>query len=344
MHNHNKMKNKNIKTIKRNNAVFQALNLPTICNLNPRSVYNKRDEFHTFVEQESVDLLFMSESWERDNLTLDEIIRLDNYTIISNVSQRTGTGGRPAIFANNTKYEVQNVTNTLVQIPWGVEAVWCVLTPKNISNDSQIQKIACCAVYCKPNSKKKTLLLDHISDAYNVLKTKFGRGLHFVIAGDTNDLKLDSILSLDPNFSQIVKHWTRMNPPAISDPIIMTLSRYYQEPLCLDPLDSDPDKNGVPSDHRIVISRPISTINNKPIRNIREVKVRPIPQSGINLFREWLIDQSWSEVYQAESSHKKAEIFQKMLVLKVDEIFPEKVRKISSDDQPWVTFKLKKTR
>ena len=31
-----------------------------------------------------------------------------------------------------------------------------------------------------------------------------------------------------------------------------------------------------------------------------------------------------------------------MLVNKVEEIFPEKVRKISSDDHPWVTFKLKK--
>ena len=274
-----------------------------------------------------MDLLFMSESWERDNLTLKEIIMLDNHTIISNVSQRTGTGGRPAIFANNNKYEVQNITNTLVQIPWGVEAVWCILTPRNISNDSQIQKIACCSVYSKPNSKKKTLLLDHISDAYNILKTKFGRGLHFVIAGDTNDLKLDAILSLDPNFSQIVKKWTKMDPPAVLDPIIMTLSRYYQDPLCLDPLDADPDKNGVPSDHRIVITRPISTINNKPIRNIRKVKVRPIPQSGIILFREWLIDQSWEALYQAESAHTKAQIFQNMLVSKLDEIFPEKLEK-----------------
>ena len=186
------------------------------------------------------------------------------------------------------------------------------------------------------------MLLDHISDAYNVLKTKFGRGLHFVLAGDTNDLKLDSILSLDPNFSQIVQKWTRMDPPAILDPIIMTLSKYYQEPLCLDPLDSDPDKNGVKSDHRIVVSRPISTINNKPIRNTRQVKVRPFPQSGINLFREWLIDQTWDQVYQSESAHTKADIFQKLLVDKIDEIFPEKFRKISSDDQPWVTFKLKK--
>ena len=333
---------KNIKVIKRNDKVAQALNLPTLCNLNPRSVYNKADEFHTFVEQEEVDVLFMSESWERDNLTLDKIIKLDNHAIISNVSQRKGRGGRPAIFANNKKFEVQNITNTLIQIPWGVEAVWCLLTPKNVSNASKIQKIACCAVYSKPNSKKKTLSLDHISDAYNILRTKFGRGLHFVIAGDTNDLKLDSILSLDFNFVQVVKEWTRMDPPAILDPVIMTLSKYYQEPLCLEPLDSDPDKNGVKSDHRIVLCRPINTINNKCIRNIREVKVRPFPQSGIDKLREWFIDETWDQVYSAESAHEKARIFQKILVDKLYEIFPEKIRKISSDDQPWVTFKLKK--
>ena len=328
--------------IKRNNKLTQALDLPTICNLNPRSVYNKVDEFHTFVEQESVDLLFMSESWERDYLTLDEIIKLDDHTIISNVSQRKGTGGRPAIFVNNKKFDVQNVTNTLVQIPWGVEAVWCVLTPKNVTNNSKIQKIACCAVYSKPSSKKKSLLLDHISDAYNVLKTKYGKGLHYVIAGDTNDLKLDSILSLDSNFAQIVQKWTRMDPPSILDPIIMTLSDYYQEPMCLEPLDSDPDKNGVKSDHRIVLCRAINTINNKAIRQTREVKVRPFPQSGIERMREWFIDQSWDQVYQVESAHQKAETFQKILVDKLNEIFPEKLRKINNDDQPWITFKLKK--
>ena len=215
--------------------MFQALNLPIICNMNPRSVYNKQDEFHTFVEEEMVDLLTMSESWERENLLLDQIVKLDDHTIISNVSQRKGKGGRPAIFANNKKFEVENVTNTLVQVPWGVEAVWCILTPRNITNDSLIKKIACCAVYCKPNSKKKSLLLDHIADAYNVLGRKYGSGLHYVIAGDTNDLKLDSILSLDSRFVQVVQKWTRIDPPAILDPVIMTLSKFYQEPVCLDP-------------------------------------------------------------------------------------------------------------
>ena len=316
-----------LKTIRKNDKVLQALNLPTICNLNPRSIYNKRNEFETLVDQEDLHLIFMSESWERKNLTLDQAIHLENHTIISNVHQRAGIGGRPAIFVNHKKYEVQNITNTLIQIPWGVEAVWCILTPKNITNDSKIQKIACCSVYSKPNSKKKSLLLDHISDAYNILKKKYNRGLEFIIAGDTNDLKLDSILSLDSHFVQVVQEWTRMDPPSILDPIIMTLSKYYQEPVCMDPLDADPDQNGVKSDHRIVLARPISTINNKPIRRMRKVEVRAFPQSGFELFKDWLMDQSWDQVFNEESAHTKAQIFQEMLLNKLNEIFPVKIKK-----------------
>ena len=75
----------------------QALILPTLSNINPRSIYNKCEEFHTFVKEESVDLIFLSESWERENLTLKDIIKLDSHEIISNVYQRKGMGGRPAI-------------------------------------------------------------------------------------------------------------------------------------------------------------------------------------------------------------------------------------------------------
>ena len=124
------------------------------------------------------------------------------------------------------------------------------------------------------------MLLDHISDAFNILSTKYGRGLHFVIAGDTNDLKLDPILSLSPNFCQIVKNWTRMNPPALLDPILTTLANFYQVPECLEPLDADPDKNGKKSDHKIVVAKPINTINNKSGRELRKVKVRPFTKSG----------------------------------------------------------------
>ena len=164
------------------------------------------------------------------------------------------------------------------------------MTRPNVAQNSKIQKIACCALYSKPASHKKTLLLDHLSDAYNILNTKYGKGLHFVIAGDTNDLKLDSILSLSPNLVQVVRDWTRLDPPAILDPVIMTLSNLYQVPMCLEPLDADPDTNGKKSDHRIVVIKPINVINNKCLRQTREIKVRPFPQSGITRMREWFID------------------------------------------------------
>ena len=109
----------NLVVIKPSNKVCQALSLPKVLNLNPRSIYNKIDEFKTFVTEEQVDLTCMSESWEREDLTLDKVINIDDHEVISNVHQRTGKGGRPAIIVNTKKYHVENLTNTLVNIPWG---------------------------------------------------------------------------------------------------------------------------------------------------------------------------------------------------------------------------------
>ena len=43
----------------------------------------------------------------------------------------------------------------------------------------------------------------------------------------------------------------------------------------------------------------------------------------------------------AETAHEKASIFQNMLMKGLDEFFPEKNWKITSDDQPWISHKLK---
>jgi hypothetical protein len=83
-----------VKTVNRSLKWMQALQLPVIANMNSRSVYKKVEEFHTFIKEKQVDVLFMSESWEQENLQLDELIHLDNHKVISNVYQRTGQGGR----------------------------------------------------------------------------------------------------------------------------------------------------------------------------------------------------------------------------------------------------------
>ena len=89
---------------------------------------------------------------------------------------------------NTDKYEVENLTQTHITIPWGVEIVWAALTPKNVNKDSKIQKIVVGSVYSKPKSRKKSILLDHIAQVYSQMSSKYKKGLHWIICGDTNDL------------------------------------------------------------------------------------------------------------------------------------------------------------
>ena len=121
----------------------------------------------------------------------------------------------------------------------------------------------------------------------------------------------------------------------------MTLSKHYLVPECLEPLDADADKDGKKSDHRIVVAKAINVFNNKSGRETRRVTVRPIPESGILKMKEWFVDQSWKEVYEAESAHVKADVFQKILLKALDDFFPQKVRKINNDYQLWISHCLK---
>ena len=93
-----------LKIIKRSEKLVQAAILPRILNMNPRSIYSKIKEFKTFVNEREIDLVCMSETWERDDETLDKVINIEDFTVISSRFQRRGQGGRPAIVVNNYKY------------------------------------------------------------------------------------------------------------------------------------------------------------------------------------------------------------------------------------------------
>lgn len=330
-------------TIKRSNKAVAALNLPTVVNLNPRSVYNKVNEFHDMMDQYEVDLCLMSESWERDNLSLREIITLENFDVVTNVVQRQNVGGKPAIIVNSNKYFVQPLCPEPITVPVGLEIVWVLLTPKDCqSNRSHnIKKIAAASIYSKPNSRKKTLLLDHIAETFNYLSARYSDGIHFILAGDTNDLNLSPILALSPNLKQVVNVWTRHNPDRMLDPIITTLSKFYHSPLAMPPLDPDPDKTGSPSDHNIVLMRPVTNIDQLPARITKTITFRPMPESGIKEMGQWISMQDWVQVTEAETAHEKANILQNLLMEQLDKYLPNKIIKLTSDDQPWFTNELK---
>jgi hypothetical protein len=116
-------------------------------------------------------------------------------------------------------------------------------------------------------------------------------------------MNLDAILHLNKSFKQFVQDPTWLDPPRILDPIITTLSNFYQVPKCLPPLNTDPTSLGKPSDHLMVVMEPISEINNQPGRSKREIKYRPFNDERLHLMQEWIDKQDWNEVTLEKSAH-----------------------------------------
>ena len=311
-------------------------------NINPRSIYNKSEEFAQLIEQYDSQIICMSESWSRDNLTLDNLLKLDNYEIITNVQQRDFRGGKPAILVNTQNFLIKRICPDPITVPVGVEAVWCLVTPKRFSS-KKFKYIAVCSLYYRgPKSTKKQELYDHIAEAFHFLSAKYGSHIQFIIAGDTNRLSLAPILSLSPRLQQAVKVPTRLNPAAILDPIITTLSQYYEAPVTKPPINPDVGKNGKPSDHLTVLMRPLSAAMSIKPRVYKIINYRPISESGIESFRLWIENYTWEDVYTCINANEKAQRFQGIVTENFQRCFPIKSLKICEDDQPWISEKLKK--
>ena len=148
---------------------------------------------------------------------------------------------------NTNKFDVEDPGISPV---WGVEMVWVVVKLRNTTHASTVRKIIVGSFYSKPNSRKKSELLDHISEVYHAMLAKHKDGTYFVLCADSNDLKLDGILNLSPALKQIVTLPTRLD--AILDPVITDLAQFYCSPEVLEPLDCDEDMNGASSDHNMV--------------------------------------------------------------------------------------------
>ena len=318
--------------------VLTASQLPVVVNLNPRSIYNKKNEYRTMMEQLEVDCCFISESWDRDNNSLEQIISMEGYQIVKNVMQRTGKGGKPALMINKDKYFIKELCPSVFTVPATVEATWAVLTPKNQVN-SEVKHIALASIYYAKRTKSKDII-DHICEAYNVLMAKYGEGLHFIIAGDYNRLNIKPILNLSPSLSQVVNIVTRTNPDATLDKIITTLSKFYLPPVSLPPLDNDEPGNGKPSDHLIIVWKPISQLGDSKPKQ-KEITFRPLPESGMLAFKLWLQNEPWNELYQSDTAHRKAELFYSKLLKKLDQYLPQKKMKIRSDDREWINSDIK---
>ena len=223
----------NLVTIKRSNKLVEASNLPIVLALNPRSLYNKSNEFISLIDQTEAGLCFVSETWDRSHLPkgleLTELIDIEGYKWVQNVVQRKRKGGKPAILISDRHYHVAEICPDPITVPLDVEIAWALLTPKKRFSPN-INHIVAASFYYSSKFTKKSILIDHISETFHFLCAKYGPDTKFIISGDANRLNLKPILNLSPDLKQVVTIPTRRNPDATLDVIITNLSSLYQPP------------------------------------------------------------------------------------------------------------------
>ena len=299
----------------------------------------------------SIDCGFISESWDRNfgmqnkdqngnkEQNVEKLLEMDGYQIFKNVHQRERRGGKPLLLIKTDKYYVTELCPNIITVPIELEITWALITPKIKFGNSAVKKIIVASIYYTEKTPKAKFI-DHISHSFHFLLSKYGEGVDWIFSGDFNKCNIKPILSLSNNLKQIVKFPTRLNPDNTLDLIITSLSHWYRDPTPLPPLECDSDKKGLPSDHIPVFWQPLD--ENFPTKKQRIVKYRPMKQSSIQGFGQWISTYDWSEVYAMETAHEKALLFQNILMEHYNFYFPEETLKFREDDKPWVNKEVKR--
>ena len=90
-------------------------------------------------------------------------------------------------------------------------------------------------------------------------------------------------------------------------------------------------EDGTPSDHDVVAAKFKLP---KQARNTKiEFAFRPITTDGIDMFKDKLLAIDWNCI-ERESASESAEELDRVLQKLVKEFFPEKTRRINSNDAP----------
>ena len=242
-------------------------------------------------------------------------------------------GGGCAILVNKRNWLSDHLEDIIV--PQGLEVVWVKVAPKN---KCDLKLLIVCSIYSKPNSRKKSILSDHVSMNYHLLKMRFPEA-KFLFLGDFNCYSPDVILLLSPQLRQLVHYNTHGRKPI--DLVITDMHTWYHPPQPSDPLLPDHPAEAAPSDHlgNLLIPRSVSGVSSS--RVFRKIKVRPLSASQIQALGRWISQEPWEELKASDNVDSKLEIFTSTVFFMLNSIAPEKEIKISLDDPPWMNTRIK---
>ena len=324
----------------------QFSSLPTIFSANARSIFPKVKDLMQKLQNNRIDIAQISETWQDINKKdhNDKIDVLENklgfiwYSYARPKYRDNGTmtgGGGSAILVNTRNWLSQPLTDIIV--PQGLELVWVKVAPRY---KSVLKILIICGIYSKPNSRKKTILSDHISMNYHLLKMKHPDA-KFLFLGDFNCYKPDDILLLSPQLRQLVHYGTHGDKSL--DLIVTDMHNLYHPPLASHYLQPDQPAEAAPSDHlgNLLIPRSIPGVPSS--RVYRTLLIRPLTESQISAIGRWISTESWSHLQTGLDVDSQLDCFTSSVFMMLNTVAPEKEVKISLDDPPWMNTRIKTT-
>ncbi|XP_035696845.1 uncharacterized protein LOC118430243 [Branchiostoma floridae] len=286
----------------------KRLPMPKILLINARSLCNKMEECSILLHSMNIHVAVITETWFDPDLP-DAQWDIDGYHLFSKPRQGKKGGGVAIYVNNNIQAQIIDVS-----IPADLECLWIKMRPPRLPRE--LSSVVVCAVYIPPGSPHSGDLINHLLTVVDELRST-SPDVGLCIAGDFNRTDLQDICRGN-QLRQIVDVPTRMD--ATLDCIITNPDHLYLPPALLSPLGS--------SDHNIV-------------HLVRSRVTRPMPDSRIRSFGQWLVSHDWYEVLTADDVQTKTNNFYHTLVEKLNQHFPAKVCQMHTNDKPWLSPNIK---
>ena len=328
-------------TLPQIDKISSASYLPVIATYNARSLLPKINSFKTDIIERSVDVAFVQEIWEKDSekfsSEIEKMLEMDGFRYISMprpLSIKKRAYGGAAIVVNSRNFTCKELS---VNVPSGLEAIWAMISlKKTLAGD--MKNLIVCSFYSPPDKLKNSRMSDHIVTTLHSLYSKYPNS-GIILGSDRNDMDISPILSCGLKLHQIVTQRTRGRKTL--DILITNLGRYYKTPKICPPLEVDNPLTGKPSDHSVPVCYPHKDRYNPPERSYRIIKYRPLPESCLRKFGQWIVKEDWLSVNCTGTTSEQAVCLENLLIAKVNEFCPEKSMKLGFRDKPFITSELK---
>ena len=105
-------------------------------------------------------------------------------TVISRCRQKVKKnqpGGGCCILINSNRFFI---TEPKIQVPVGVEVVWCVISPKKSPKNATIKNICIASVYISPKSRFKKQTIAHIVESIQLVRSYYNNDVKMCLMGD----------------------------------------------------------------------------------------------------------------------------------------------------------------